>query len=67
MQRPIDNRHNSEPTPVSRYINNQELLMKRMNTLDFNTDKLKVLHLINDQQLLSITMQMTILKCCDEI
>jgi hypothetical protein len=67
MQRPIDNRHNSEPTPVSRYINNQELLMKRMNALDFNTDKLKVLSLINDQQLLSITMQMTVLKCCDEI
>jgi len=64
---PIDNRHNSEPTPVSRYINNQELLMKRMNALDFNTDKLKVLSLINDQQLLSITMQMTVLNCCDEI
>ena len=49
---------------MTRYINNQELLMKRMNKLDYDKDKLQVLNLINDQQLLTITMQMVVLERC---
>jgi len=63
----IDNRVNVEPTPITRYINNQELLLKRLNTLDYNNDKLKILNVINDQQLLTITMQMVVLGCYDKI
>jgi hypothetical protein len=65
MNNIIKNRRNSEPTPVTRYINNQELLMKRMNKLDYDKDKLQVLNLINDQQLLTITMQMVVLERCN--
>ena len=61
------NRRNSEPTPVTRYISNQELLMKRMNKLDYDKDKLQVLNLINDQQLLTITMQMVVLERCNMV
>ena len=64
MNNIINNRRNSDPTPVTRYINNQELLMKRMNKLDYDKDKLQVLNLINDQQLLTITMQMVVLELC---
>ena len=64
MNNIIHNRRNSCPTPVTRYINNQELLMKRMNKLDYDKDKLQVLNLINDQQLLTITMQMVVLERC---
>ena len=64
MNNIIHNRRNSDPTPVTRYINNQELLMKRMNKLDYDKDKLQVLNLINDQQLLTITMQMVVLERC---
>ena len=65
MNNIIKNRRNSEPTPVTRYINNQELLMKRMIKLDYDKDKLQVLNLINDQQLLTITMQMVVLERCN--
>jgi hypothetical protein len=66
MQNIISNRRNSEPfTPVHRYIQNQEILMRRMNELNYDTDKLAVLNLINDQQLLTITMQMVVLERCD--
>jgi len=64
MNNIIHNRRNSCPTPVTRYINNQELLMNRMNKLDYDKDKLQVLNLINDQQLLTITMQMVVLERC---
>ena len=67
MNNIIKNRRNSEPTPVTRYINNQELLMKRMNKLDYDKDKLQVLNLINDQQLLTITMQMVVLERCNMV
>jgi hypothetical protein len=66
MQNIISNRRNSEPlTPVGRYIRNQEILMNRMNKLNYDTEKLEVLNLINDQQLLTITMQMVVLERCD--
>ena len=66
MQNIISNRRNSEPlTPVGRYISNQEILMNRMNKLNYDTEKLEVLNLINDQQLLTITMQMVVLERCD--
>lgn len=66
MHNIINNRRNSEPlTPVGRYIQNQEILMQRMNKLNYDTDKLNVLNLINDQQLLTITMQMVILERCN--
>ena len=67
MNNIIQNRRNSDPTPVTRYINNQELLMKRMNKLDYDKDKLQVLNLINDQQLLTITMQMVVLERCSMV
>ena len=67
MNNIIKNRRNSEPTPVTRYISNQELLMKRMNKLDYDKDKLQVLNLINDQQLLTITMQMVVLERCNMV
>ena len=67
MKRIIDNRVNNEPNQVMRYINNQEILLKRLNALDYNNDKLKILKLINDQQLLNITMQMVVLGCYDKI
>jgi hypothetical protein len=67
MNNIIKNRRNSDPTPVTRYINNQELLMKRMNKLDYDKDKLQVLNLINDQQLLTITMQMVVLERCSMV
>ena len=66
MQNIIDNRKKIHPvTPVTRYIQNQTILMNRMNVLDYETDKIKVLTLINDQQLLTITMQMVVLERCD--
>ena len=65
IQNITNNRTKQLPTPITRYIKNQTLLMNRMNILDYDNDKICFLNLINDQQLLSITMQTIVLKCCE--
>ena len=67
MQNIIDGRKKTViASPITRYIRNQNTLMKRMNVLDYETDKFQVLNLINDQQLLNITMQMVVLDGYNE-
>lgn len=65
IQNITNNRKKQLPTTITRYIKNQTILMNRMNIIDYEKDKLGFLNLINDQQLLTITMQMVVLNCCE--
>lgn len=68
MQNIINNCINTNKLkPIDRYINNHEMLIKRMGKIDYKTQKVELLNILNDQQLLIINMQMIVLKQCNNI
>jgi hypothetical protein len=65
IQDVIDNRSTDRPSPVSRYITNQVRLMTSLKKLNYKKDSVEILNMLNDQQLLAITMQMVVLEHCE--
>jgi len=65
IQDVIDNRSTDYPSPVSRYITNQVRLMTSLKKLNYKKDSVEILNMLNDQQLLAITMQMVVLEHCE--